>query len=203
MYTKAIEADPNFALAYIRLALCHLSIYWFYFDHSMERILKSKNAIDAATKIDPHLPEIHLALGYYHYWGFLNYSEALKEFKMAETKLQNNSECYYGMASVYRRAGEWSLARENFLKAFELNPGSSRESYNTAETFYLLGEYIEAEKYITKTILLNPTFINSYGMKSHLYLKWKGNTSQAREAISDAYVFKEALNSPIFLQQMF
>ena len=127
MYTKAIEADPNFALAYIRLALCHLSIYWFYFDHSMERILKSKNAIDAATKIDPHLPEIHLALGYYHYWGFLNYSEALKEFKMAETKLQNNSECYYGMASVYRRAGEWSLARENFLKAFELNPGSSRE----------------------------------------------------------------------------
>jgi serine/threonine-protein kinase len=199
MYGKAIELDPNFAMAYVRLSVCHLSMYWFHYDHSKERISKSKDAIDNAFKIDPDLPDVHLALGYYYYWGYLNYSKALEEIEIAESILKNNSECVYLKASIYRRAGEWSLAKENFLRAFELDPGSSRITYNTAETFYFLGEYQESEKYFNKTCLLNPTFIEPYWLKSIMYMKWKGNTIQARETISETFQFKESIsNTRIF-----
>lgn len=199
MYGKAIELDSNFALAYVRLSICYLSLYWFHYDHSPKRLAMSKEAIDEAFRIDSDLPQAHLALGTYYYWGFLNYSKALEEIKIAENILKNNSECIYIKASIYRRAGEWSLAKENFLKSFELDPGSSRITYNTAETYFLLGEYQEAEKYFNKTYLLNPAFIEPYWLKSRMYMKWKGNTIQARETIAEAYqVNGSSSNSFIF-----
>jgi len=202
MYTNAIELDPGFALAYIRLALCHASMYWFHYDRSSERIIKSKEAIDAAISIDPEIPEIHLALGSYYYWCFLDYQRALKELDLAEKKLRNNPESTYFKACVYRRAGEWKAARENLLLASELDPGSSRIAFNTAETLFLLGEYKLAEDFFNKTTLLNPAFIEPYWLKSLMLIKSKGNTVQARETIKEALKFKGAVTNPQIVETM-
>jgi len=191
MYTKAIELDPNFALAYVRLSLCYSSLHWFDYNRSIDRLVKSKEAIDKAFKIDHDLPQGHLALGSYYYWGFLDYSKALKEITIAQQQLSNNSECFYTKANIYRRAGEWSLSKENYLKAVELDPGSSTVIFNLAETLSLLCEYNEAEVYYRKSLSLNPKFIEPIWQKSFMYLKWKGNTIQARETIAEAFKFPE------------
>ena len=195
MYRKAIELDPKFAKAYVRLSICYLSLYWFYYDHRSEILEKGKQAINTALKIDPNLPDAHIALGNYYYWGFLNYSKALDEIKIAEQQLTNNSECIFTKGNIYRRAGQWSLAKENYLKAFELDPGSSVIADNIGETCYLTGEYQEAEKYYDKSCLLNPSFMDPYWEKSVMYMKWKGNTVQARKTIAQAYQFNESNSS--------
>jgi serine/threonine-protein kinase len=200
MYKKAIESDPNFALAYVRLSLCYLSLYWYYYNPNMDSLGESKKAIDEAFKIDTDLPQAHLALGYYYYWGFLNYAKALEEINISEKYLKNNSECIYIKASIYRRAGEWTLAKENFLKSFELDPVSSRVALDLAGTYYLLDEYKEAEKYFNKAILLNPTFIEAFFYKSLMYMKWKGNTIQARETIAEAFHFNESGSNPMIIE---
>ncbi len=199
MYRRAIELDPNFSIAYVRLSICYLFMYWSYFDHSQEILAKSKQAIDRSLQIDPNLPEAHIALGTYYYWGFLNYSKALDEIRIAEQQLGNNSECFFTRANIYRRAGEWSLAEENYLKAYEFDPGSSVMTENIGETFYLTGKYQEAEKYFDKTATLNPAFIDAYWLRSKMYLKWKGNTVQARETMAKASRFEESItNKNIF-----
>jgi TolB-like protein len=200
MYGKAIEIDPNFAIAYVRLSLCYLSLHWFYYDQNIGWLEKSKEAINEAFKIDPNLPQAHLALATYYYWGFLNYSKALEEVNIAENNLKNNSECRYTKASIYRRAGEWLLAKENYLKAFELDPGSSRIAQDLAGTLYLLNEYHEAEKYFNKAILLNPAFIEAIFYKSLMYMKWKGNTIQARETIAETFQFNEPSSNPMIIE---
>jgi TolB-like protein/Tfp pilus assembly protein PilF len=200
MYGKAIEIDPNFAIAYVRLSLCYLSLHWFYYDQNIGWLEKSKEAINEAFKIDPNLPQAHLALATYYYWGFLNYSKALEEVNIAENNLKNNSECKYTKASIYRRAGEWLLAKENYLKAFELDPGSSRIAQDLAGTLYLLNEYHEAEKYFNKAILLNPAFIEAIFYKSLMYMKWKGNTIQARETIAETFQFNEPSSNPMIIE---
>ncbi len=200
MYGKAIEIDPNFAIAYVRLSLCYLSLHWFYYDQNIGWLEKSKEAIDEAFKIDPDLPQAHLALATYYYWGFMNYSKALEEVNIAENNLKNNSECIYTKASIYRRAGEWLLAKENYLKAFELDPGSSRIAQDLAGTLYLLNEYQEAEKYFNKAILLNPAFIEAIFYKSLMYMKWKGNTIQARETIAETFQFNESSSNPMIIE---
>jgi TolB-like protein/Flp pilus assembly protein TadD len=200
MYGKAIELDPVFALAYVRLSLCYSSLHWFDYNRSIDRLVKSKEAIDKAFKIDPDLPQAHLALGSYYYWGFLNYSKALEEITIAQQQLSNNSECFYTKANIYRRAGEWSLSKENYLKAVELDPASSTVIFNLAETLSLLSEYDEAEVYYRKSLALNPKFIEPIWQKSFMYLKWKGNTIQARETIAEAFKFKECRSDPRLIE---
>jgi TolB-like protein/Flp pilus assembly protein TadD len=200
MLEKAIELDPKFALAYARLAGCHLSQFWYLRDHSPERLEKSKKAIDEAFKIDPDMPEAHLALGTYYFWGFMNYSKALEEIKIAEKSLKNNFECVYQKGNIYRRAGEWSLAKENYLKAFELDPVSSRIAQDLAGTLYLMCEYQEAEKYFKQALLLNPAFIEAILNESLMYMKWKGNTIQSREIIAEASKFTELNYDPMIIE---
>jgi serine/threonine-protein kinase len=195
MYRSAIELDPNFSKAYVRLSICYLFMYWSYFDHSQEILAKSKQAIDRSLQIDPNLPDAHIALGTYYFWGFLNYSKALDEIRIAEQQLSNNSECIFTRANIYRRSGEWSLAEENYLKAYEFDHGSPVITENVGETDYLTGKFQEAEKYFNKSIILNPAFIDAYWLHSKMYLKWKGNTVQARETMAKASQFEESISN--------
>jgi tetratricopeptide (TPR) repeat protein len=189
MFQKAIELDPNFALAYTMLAKCHLQLYWFHFDRSNERLKDSKKAIDAAYSIDPDLPEVNIALAHYYYRGFLNYSEALKQLEIAREYLPNNAECNYLMACVYRRMGEWEKAEEKFVEAAENDPGNSEILTNTAETYYLLGDYERSLYYINKARNLNPEFSSPYYIKILLLLKCQGNINDAVQTLEEASYF--------------
>ena len=91
MFEKAIELDSNFAIAMTRLAQINLSMYWYYWDRTDNRLRKSKYYIDKALEINPDLPEIYLALGQYYYHGFLDYEKALFEFDKG-LKIKPNSE---------------------------------------------------------------------------------------------------------------
>ena len=195
MYRSAIELDPNFSKAYVRLSICYLFMYWAYFDHSQEILAKGKEAIDRALQIDPSLPDAHIALGTYYFWGFLNYSKALDEIRMAEQQLGNNSECIFTKANIYRRSGEWSLAEENYLKSYELDPGSPGITGTIGETYYLTGKFQEAEKYFNISLILNPTFMDAYWLRSKMYMKWQGNTVQARKTIAEAAHFEESISN--------
>ncbi|MBL7111212.1 MAG: hypothetical protein ISS19_04650 [Bacteroidales bacterium] len=202
MYQKAIELDSTFALAYTMLARSHLSLYWFHFDKSVERLNKSKKAIDAAFSIDPDLVDTYVALGAYYYWGFLDYSEALKQFETALVISQNNIEGIYLMACVHRRMGNLQKAEEGLLSAFHKDPGSSRIAYNIAETYYLMGEYTKALKYIDIAINLSADFTRTYRHKIDLYLKWEGNTKNARKTLEDASLMINPSSDPLFIEVM-
>jgi TolB-like protein/Flp pilus assembly protein TadD len=200
MYSKAIELDREFALAYLRLAICHSAIYWFHFDRNYDRVRNCREAIDAAIRLDPELPEIHMALAQFYYWCLLDYQKALEELSLGEKKLRNNPEYFLMKASVYRRSGDWKSARENFLLAYELDPLSTQIAQNTAATFFLLGEFMQSEDFFNQASLLSPTFIEPYYFKSLMYLKWKGNTFQARETIQKAIQYREGANHPLIFE---
>ena len=72
--------------------------------------------------------------------------------------------------------------------------------YNLAETLSLLCEYEEAEKYFNQALLLNPTLIEAIWKKVYMYLKWKGNTNQARETIAEAFQYNECRSDPKLIE---
>ena len=80
MYEKAIEIDPDYALAHARLAYTHAWMYRLRHDLSENRLVAAKRAVDHALALDPDLPEAHLALGVYYYWGRMNYERAIESF---------------------------------------------------------------------------------------------------------------------------
>ena len=186
MYEQAIELDRNFANAYSRLSYAHSEMYWFYHDRTEERLRRSKKALDRALIINPDLPEVHAAFGWYYYHGYLEYENALMEFQKAIDLGLNNSLLNLGIASVYRRQGKMEEAVVYFLKAEELDPRSTNAYFEAAETYMLLRQYDEAVKHLNKAISLAPDQMFSYNIKLYLYLQKDADLKKAKSVLAQA-----------------
>jgi len=185
-YEKAIELDPDFALAYIKIAISHISMYWYGHDYSMDPIQKCKLAIDTAYKIDPNIPDRYFALGLYYYWGFYDYTEASKQFDVCLQYMPNNGMSIFYKGAIYRAQGELEKASEMMKKALRYDPKNHRIALDLAGTYAYLNEYSEALKYFDLAINLFPGFPASYAFKSEVLLKWEGTTTGARETYDEA-----------------
>ncbi len=185
LYGKAVEIDPQFALAYAKLGTCYLQQYWFYHNRGEDMLQKSKLLIDKAFSIDPSLSEAYLALGTYYYYGYLKYPEAIEQLEKAINEQPGNSEALYYLGCVYRRAGNMEMSRKYLVKACELDPKSARIIFNTGQTFDLMRNFEEALHYYNLTLTLNPDWTYPYRDISQLYLKIDGNTNRSRELLNN------------------
>ena len=185
MFQKAINLDPNFSRAYARLSETHSAMYWFFYDHTEDRLSKAKESVDKALQLEPNSPDAHLSLGMYYYWGYLDYENALKEFSLAEKIKPNDPRIILGIASVQRRQGKMQLAAENMAKAFQLDPRSSENAYNAAQTYTLIRNYPEAEAMINKSLFITPDAPSRYSYKAFLYLLWGGSVTKADKVLQE------------------
>jgi TolB-like protein/predicted Ser/Thr protein kinase len=188
MFEKAVELDPDFALTYARLSEAHSAMYWFHFDHTKERLAKAKSAVDEALRLDPNLADAHASLGYYYYWGHLDYDNALKEFALSQKSRPNDARVLLGIGAVQRRQGRFELAAATMTKASELDPRSSELARNTGQTYRLLRDYAEAERFSDHTISLAPDLTTGYLDKALCYILRGGDTRRARAVIRQASV---------------
>ena len=104
LYARAIELDPNFALAIARYSQLES---WLLHegDRAPERRDKARTLAERALQLQPDLPEAHLALGFSYYYGDNNYDAALREFEIAQRGLPNESEVYLAIGAIQRRQG--------------------------------------------------------------------------------------------------
>src|SRR5437763_8047528 len=118
---QAIKLDPNFALAFASLSRVES---WAYhsFDPIPARKGKARAAAETAIRLQPDLPEAHLALGFYHYYCERNYQAALDEFAIARQSLPNSAEVYLAIGAIERRQGKWAESTANLEKAASLSP---------------------------------------------------------------------------------
>ncbi len=186
MFQKAVDLDPNFALAYAKIAESHAEMYWFFYDHTPERLAKSKQAADEALQLNPQLGDAHIALGFYYYWGFLDYENALKEFAIAQRTQPNNSLILLAVGSVYRRQGKMDDAVAAMIKASELDPRSSEVSYNLSQTYFLQRRIADAEREINRGITLAPDVLDRYEYKTFIMLAGYGDIARAKSALNEA-----------------
>ena len=114
-YQEAVKLDPSFALAWARLSVAQSSSYW-RFDSSPARLAAAKDAANHVLALDPHLPETHLALGYYRYYGQRDFTGALAEFQQAEQGLPGDVDVTNAIALVQRRLGHWEEAIGGFRR---------------------------------------------------------------------------------------
>src|SRR6476620_2863531 len=121
LFEQAIKLDPNFALAFAGLSMAESWIH-----HSTDPTAswrdKARLHADEALRLQPDLPEGHLALGYSYYYGDRDYERALAEFDIARRGLPNESQAYLAIGSIQRRQGKWAESTANLEKAAELDP---------------------------------------------------------------------------------
>src|SRR6059036_1719832 len=121
LFEQAIKLDPNFALAFAGLSMVES---WLYHtsDPVPARREKARLNADEALRLQPDLPEGHLALGFSYYYGDRDYDRALAEFEIAKRGLPNNAQAYFAIGAIQRRQGKWAESTANLEKAAALDP---------------------------------------------------------------------------------
>jgi hypothetical protein len=121
-YERALQEDPEFALAWARLGIAHTAIYWLDVDRTPARLARAKTAIEQALVLQPDLPQAHVALGNYYFRGFSDYEAASTEFAIAEQSIPNDSLLLFLRSGMERRAGSWEQAQNRGERAIEADP---------------------------------------------------------------------------------
>src|ERR1043166_1754440 len=180
LYQRAIDLDPNFALAIARYSQLQS---WFVNDveRTPERREKARTLAEKAIQLQPDLPEAHLALGFSYYYGDKNYEAALEEFEIARLGLPNESEVYLAIGAIQRRQGKWATSIANLEKAAGLNPKDTWALQNLSYNYSILRNYDAANKTLDRALALDPTAMELLGIKSSLAIAEKGDFGVAEK----------------------
>ena len=118
-YERAVQLDPNFALAWARLSRADALLYFNRDDTATAaRGDAAKRALENAQKLEPNSPETLLALGYYQY-------RVLRDYGLAKTTFEQVSKMLPSSSEVHMPSAQLPDARETGIKAL---PTSSKPS---------------------------------------------------------------------------
>jgi TolB-like protein/Tfp pilus assembly protein PilF len=176
LFEKATQLDPNFAGAFAALARVH---EWTYrdFDPTPARKERARAAAMEALRLQPNLPEAHLAMGFYYYYCERDYQGALNEFAIAKLSLPNSPEVYMAIGAIERRQGKWKESTANLEKAATLSPKDSWVLQNLGDNYYANKNFETAEKIFDRAIEAAPQSLGPRAEKANLAVAWKGDLS--------------------------
>src|SRR5262249_51273183 len=137
-----------------------------------------------ALRLQPDLPEGHLALGFSYYYGDRDYERALSEFEIAKRDLPNEVEAYMAIGSIQRRQGKWAESNTNLEKSVALGPKDERALLNLGLSYMAQRNFHTAEKIFDRAIVAEPKSIQSRVNKAGLAISWKGDVGLAEKQLS-------------------
>jgi len=180
-YRQALARDPNFALAYARLAWSELHRHWLISNLTSAELAEVKSNIDRALAIAPALPDAHLTLSVFHYWGHRDYDSALRALDRAIELQPSNSDSRTCRAAIYRRRGEWRRALAESERALELNPRDPLIPAEIGNTYNILRRWSEAEQSLKRALAIDPHFGDAARFLAWTYVNSTGDIPRARK----------------------
>src|SRR5216117_4556594 len=183
LFERATELDPNFAGAFAGLARVH---DWAYhdFDKTPARKEKARAAAETAIRLQPDLPEGHLALGFYHYYCERDYQAALHEFAIAKLSLPNSAEVYMAIGAIERRQGKWKESTANMERAASVSPKDAWILQNLADNYYATRSFEAADKIFDRAIEAAPGSFGARAEKASLAIDWKGDLGEMERQLA-------------------
>ena len=183
LYEQAIKLDPNFALAFAGLSIVQSGIYHSS-DPTPGRREKARRNANEALRLQPDLPEGHLALGFSYYYGDRDYDRALAEFDIARRGLPNESEAYLAIGAIQRRQGKWAESTANLEKAATLDPKNMKVLNNLCFSYMVQRDFETADKILDRVIAASPQSLQARALKGFVAAQWKGDLSVAEKVFS-------------------
>jgi TolB-like protein/Flp pilus assembly protein TadD len=183
LFEQAIKLDPNFALAFAGLSMAES---WLYHttDPTPARREKARLHADEALRLQPDLPEGHLALGFSYYYGDRDYERALTEFETARHGLPNEAQAYLAIGAIQRRQGKWTESTANFEKAAALDPKNVSLLINLATNYTALRNFEAADKTLDRAIAIAPYSFETVVMKGYLAANLGGDLGVVEKQFS-------------------
>jgi TolB-like protein/class 3 adenylate cyclase/Tfp pilus assembly protein PilF len=183
LFERAIALDPDFALARAALARVHGLMYWEGFDPSPARLEAQRAEAEEALRLQPNLPQAHVAAGWVHYVEG-DFEEALHDYEAALEGLPNDAEIVARIGYTHRRLGHWPRVFEAFQKAIQLNPRNANLFYDLGgHSFAANRRYAEAVSAYDRALALAPDLHDAAIRKGLIFVHWRGQLDTLRAVV--------------------
>jgi len=142
-FRRAIEIDPDFALAYSALGSCYVNRVLKGLGQAGDHE-KAKNAFRRALTLDPRLLEARMHMVFIYLTGGQK-QKARNAVDLLRDEYPNDPGVHFVRGVVARLDGEYEKALRSFDRMVRLNPGERvLASYNRARIFMYQREYPQA-----------------------------------------------------------
>jgi serine/threonine-protein kinase len=198
LFQRALDADPQFALAAAALSRANMHIYFNAPDRTEARLAAAKAAADRALTLQPGLGEGHHAMAIYHYWGHRDYAAAVEQLEMARKALPNSADVATLLAAIARRQGRATEMIAGFQEATLLDPRSAFALDQLGLSYAALRRYADADRAFAQAEAVTADPADERVTHALNTVAWKGDVAPLRAALtalspgSDAYASNAA-----------
>lgn len=176
-YERAIQADPNYALAYAGLA----DAYAVWPDDSLTRLETANRVKAAALKavgLDETLAEAHTSLAFAKMIQERDLAGAENSFRRSLQLNPNYPTAHHWLAYDLVAQGRLEEAMRAIKRAQELDPVSLSINNDVGEIYFFARQYDQAIEHCRKTMEMDANFIPAHQTLGLAYLQ-KGLHAQA------------------------
>src|SRR5438046_1241214 len=122
-YEQAIARDPNYALAYAGLAKAYILLPFYAGADRLDSYSKAKDAALKALRLDSNLAEAHVALGKVLFFGEIDLTGAMREYKRAIELQPNDATAHHWFGNEpLATPGQFEEAIAEGKRSVELDP---------------------------------------------------------------------------------
>src|SRR5215467_8051145 len=177
---KAIEEDPNYALAYAGLSDAYDGLGLRGYIAPIEGRRKAEEAAHKALALDDNLAEAHAELGQvYTTFAPLDFSEGDRELRRAIELSPSSAWAHASLGFSFLHQGRFDEGLQESLKARGLDPLSSIIARGVAFSYYLKRDYRRALELLRQANELGPALTTQW--KIGMYIQ----NGAYREALAE------------------
>ena len=183
-FTEAIDEDPEFAEAYANRAKARLwGMRARVYDESV--LADCEEDIRMAFTLKPNLPEAHIAMAFYHYYGRNDYQLALLSFENAIDLRPRNNEYLFYLSKIQSSMGNWDKVKPLINKVYISNTRNALYLSNMGISYLYMHDFSRALECQNRAILNKPYWYAPY-INKIITLMSVGRLNDARYVADEA-----------------
>ena len=179
-YKRAVQLDPDFAIAWARLSRMYSLLYSSFGD----RLGDAKGALERAQRLQPNAPETLLALANYQNDELRDYKHARETFLRVAKLLPGNSEVPASLASIARREGQWDKVTDYSEQALVLDPRNPELLLRVAFNYGDQRQFETARSLLDRALQIRPDDVEIKAAKAAMY-QAQANLTEADKYLAD------------------
>ena len=172
-YQQAIKLDPDYALAYARLAIAQQWFNDWEADADERKIAGAQARANArrAVQLAPQSAVALGALGINQAWSDFDYAAAETTLKKAVALDPSNAETLYQLADVTACLGRLDAAIGTMRKVLVMEPLNASFHFYIGQFLLAAGRYPQAEVKLERAIELQPTMEAAHALLAMVYIQ--------------------------------
>src|SRR5690349_3557376 len=185
---RAVELDPQFAIAHAELADCYALLNWYVEPPPPGAWERAKASALRAVQADPTLAEAHASLGFVRLHFDRDWIDAERELRKAIQLKPSNQVAHRWYAYSLSAMGRHDEAYAEIERARQISPQSAVIATAVANILFLAGKFDEAVNQCRRSLEQDPGAV-----AAHTILRWayelKGMDSEALAAFEQERSF--------------